>query len=153
MQNNFQTHFDNLMRSVGDSYPEATEWFFPQLSTLIEKYGEETALEYAKNDPSPAYISSLLMKAGLKEIDEPLLLKYLEGNTEDEAYDAAFCLAMYGNQTGFEALYEFASQKHRLSQNTHPKADILPDLKFMDDPRARDLEVFIANNYPDIESH
>lgn len=151
MSTEFEDSFDSLMRSVCDTSPEGEEWFFPALKKLIEKHGQDIVLKFVNSESSSAYLTSLLIKAGLKGVDEDLLLEYLNKKDEDEVYDAALSLAIYGHSLGFETLYKFANECHELSNNIIPKLDILPDLKFINHAKARELEIYINNKYTDIK--
>jgi hypothetical protein len=139
----FEKEYDTLNKSLYGFNPEDEDWFFPELLKLINKFGAEIACEFAKNDSTPVYTTELFIKAGLREVDKSLLLKYTKGNDEDDVYGAALSLAICGYTEGFELLNQFADEIHRLSKNIHPIADIIPDLKFINDERAIKLEIRI----------
>ncbi|PHR71896.1 MAG: hypothetical protein COA67_05765 [Lutibacter sp.] len=149
MNTEFENKLDCLLRSVTTS-PEDEEWFFPAVKELIEKFGPDKVREFVQTKPTSIYITTLLIKAGLKGVDESLLLEHLNKIDEDEVYDAALSLAIYGHSLGFEILYEFANESHKLSKHIIPKLDILPDLKFIHHPKAKELKVYIENKYSDI---
>lgn len=143
----FKKEYYRLNSFLHGFNPEDEDWFFPELQKLINKYGAEIACEVAKNDISAVYTTELFVKAGFRSVDKDLLLEYSRGDNEDDVYGAALCLAICGYSEGFELLEEFADMTHRLSKNIHPIADILPDLRFVDDARADILETSIKKKY------
>lgn len=143
----FETEYDTLSKSLHGYNPEDEEWFFDELLKLINKYGTDVACEYAKNDTSASHTMELFIKAGLRDVDKNLLLEYTRGDDEDDVYGAALSLAICGYPEGFELLNQFADKTHKLSNNIHPIADIIPDLTFINDERAVKLEKRIRENY------
>lgn len=143
----FEKEFDRLNKSLHGFNPEDEDWFFPELLKLINKYGTDIACEFAKNDSTAIYTTELLIKAGLRGVDKNLLLDYTSGEDEDDVYGAALCLAICGYAEGFELLNQFADKTHRLSKYIHPIADIMPDLAFIDDERAVNLEKRLRKKY------
>lgn len=148
----FKNEYDKLFKSLHGFNPEDEGWFFPGLLKLINEYGADTACEFAKNDVSPVYTTELLIKAGLRGVDKELLMKYTKQDNEDDVYGAALSLAICGYDEGFELLSQFADETHRLSKNIHPLVDMIPDLVFVKDKRAIELEVHIRNRYEFIET-
>jgi hypothetical protein len=135
-----EKEYDTLSKSLHGFNPEDEDWFFPELLKLIDKYGADIVCEFIKNDASAIYITELFIKAGLRAVDKNILLKYTKGDNEDDVYGAALSLAICGYTEGFEILNQFADKTHRLSNNIHPIADIIPDLTFINDGRAAKLE-------------
>ena len=138
------------MRAVITS-PDDEDWFYEALNDLIGKYGKDQVLEFVKNKQPSAYILCILIKGGLKGVDEILLHEFLDKNDENEVYDAALSLAIYGHPIGFETLYKFADMSHELSNHIIPKLDILPDLKFIKNPKAKELEDYINCKYSNMK--
>ncbi|MEZ5007615.1 MAG: hypothetical protein R2753_05615 [Chitinophagales bacterium] len=143
----FEKEYDALYKSLNGFNPEDEDWFLPELLKLINKYGANTACEFAKNNASAIYVTELLIKAGLRDVDKTLLLEYTKGDNEDDVYGAALSLAICGYAEGFELLNQFADGSHRLSKNIHPIADIIPDLAFINDERAVRLEERIRRKF------
>jgi len=142
MSSTFEADFNKLLKSVVTS-PDDSEWFYPSLKKLILEYGEETARSYAESRNTPIYEICLLVKAGLKDINELLLLTHLNENNEDDVYDAALTLSIYDHPKGIETLRQFINVTHPLSKNIHPKTDILPDLKFLNTSNSKILSDLI----------
>jgi len=144
----FENSFDNLIKSVINS-PEDDTWFFPALKKLIHENGQDVVLTYVKNNPLSLYLISLLIKTGLKKVNASILLKALNNTDEDEVYDAAISLAIYRYDIGFETLYKFANRTHELSKQINSKTVILPDLKYINHPKSKELKVYINTKYTD----
>ncbi len=140
--NQFTEAYDHLFKLVSshDTTPDDEPWFFEEVQKLIESYGTEIAIEFAQKEPWPEYTFELLVKSGLREIPKEILLPYLQTENEDNMYCTAFALASCGYQEGFDILKAFANQSHPLSKNTHPIADILPDLNYIQDERTKDIK-------------
>lgn len=138
--------YETLSKSLHGFNPEDEEWFFLELYKLIDKYGADIVCKFIKNDASAVYTTSLFIKAGLRAVDKNVLLIYTKGDNEDDVYGAALSLAICGHTEGFEILNQFADKTHRLSNNIHPIADIIPDLAFINDERAAKLEKRIIEN-------
>lgn len=138
----FKEKYDKLFKLVAslDTSPDDEPWFFKEVQQLIEIYGNEVAIQFAQSENWPEYTFELLIKSGLREIKKEVLLPYLKTNNEDNTYCIAFSLAACGYQEGFDVLEQFAIQKHPLSKNTHPIADILPDLEFIKDDRVEEIK-------------
>jgi hypothetical protein len=143
----FAKAFDRLFQSLHGFNPEDEAWFMSGVRALIKEHGTEAALEFAKNDSNAVYTTEILIKAGLRGVDKSLLIAYTLGDNEDDVYGAALSLAICGHDEGFALLDAFTRQAHRLSANIHPVADILPDLKFIEDPRATELEKQLKARY------
>lgn len=143
----FEKEYHILYKSLNGFNPEDEDWFLDELLKLINKYGTDIACEFAKNDSSASYTTELFIKAGLRGVDKNLLLEYTKGDNEDDVYGAALSLAICGYTEGFELLNQFADKTHKLSNNVHPIADIIPDLTFINDERAVKLEKRIRENY------
>lgn len=143
----FAEAYNRLFQSLHGFNPEDEAWFMKGVRALIKEHGTEVAIEFAKNDSNAVYTTEILAKAGLRGVDKSLLIDYTLGNNEDDVYGAALCLAICGHDEGFELLSAFARQTHRLSANIHPVADMLPDLKFIEDPMVLELEKYLKARY------
>ena len=143
MRKTFEQEFEHLMIGVQDTYPEATDWFFPSLAELIQTNDKRTICDFARTQSSPAYVSNLLIKAGFREIETDLLLEYLKEQDEDEVYDAAVSLAIYGDERGFEVLKEYAAGTHPLLKYMSPQMDIPEDLVFLKTEWAAEIEALL----------
>lgn len=141
MINSFAKEFDNLFKFVAshDTSPDDEPWFFKEVKQLINQHGNEVAIAFAQKESWPEYKFELLVKSGLRGIKKEILLPYLNTENEDNVYCTAFCLAGCGYQEGFDILKAFANQTHPLSKNTHPIADILPDLEYITDERTKEI--------------
>lgn len=146
MHKSFKTEFDELYKSLHQFNPEDEQWFFPQLMKLIEKYGAEVALDFAKNEPSEIYTIELFVKAGFRDVNQSLLIDYIKHNNEDDVYSAALCLAICDYDSGFELLNQFADKTHMLSKNIDPLSDIIPDLEYVNNKKALEIKNHIIEN-------
>ena len=137
-----EVELERLWESVSYDFfdPEEEEWFFPNLSVIIKKYGEDLVIEYVRVRKPSLYYVELMVKAGLKNVDRKTLLEYTESKNEDDVFAVALCLSMCGHKEGFDLLHQFAEGTHPLLKNIHPVFDIIPELKFIEDPRAKELE-------------
>ncbi|WP_370477067.1 hypothetical protein [Tamlana flava] len=143
MWQEFEKQYNSLEKSLHGFSPEDVDWFLPNVFKLIQQYGSKIAIEFASKDINPIYTLELLIKAGLRDVDKTILLPYTKNKNEDTVYGAALCLAMCDYKEGFDILEQFARGTHPLQKHIHPKADILPDLKFIDDERAEILKHII----------
>jgi hypothetical protein len=130
--------------------PEDEPWFLPALYDLIQKHTPKNAITYAMKSAWPIYNLELYIKSGLREVSKSLLLDFAQSQKEDDVYAAALSLAICGHEEGFKLLEQFTRRNHRLSRQIDPLTDILPDLKFIDDSRALELEKWCKINIPSV---
>lgn len=142
MNDQFSKKFNKLFKLVAshDTSPDDEPWFFKEVNKLITEHGNDVAIQFAQSEKWPEYTFELLVKSGLREIPKETLLPYLQTDNEDNMYCTAFTLAACGYQEGFDILKAFANQSHPLSKNTHPVADILPDLEYIEDERTKEIK-------------
>ena len=131
----FAVEFEKLEKALHGFTPDDEPWYFPAVSKLMEDYSQQTIIRFAQGRAWPEYTFEILVKSGLRGIDKKVLLPYLDTDNDDNLYCTAFCLAACGFQDGFDILTQFANKTHPLSNNLDPFTEILPDLKFIDDPR------------------
>ena len=142
MQVEFKEKYDKLFKLVAshDASPDDKPWFFLEVKKIIDRYGNEVAIQFAINESWSEYTFELLDKAGLREIPKEILIPYLQTSNEDNLYCIAFSLAACGYQEGFDLLKQFVNQTHPLSKHIHPIADILPDLNYIQDARIEEIK-------------
>ncbi|WP_431158125.1 hypothetical protein [Winogradskyella poriferorum] len=150
MSSTFAEAYQKLEKSLHGFIPEDEPWFLPQLYQLIQDYGEKTALKYALASNWPIYHLELFIKSGLRQVDKSILLDYTNSPNEEDVYSAALCIAICGHQEGFEILEQFATYTHKLSKHIDPFTDVVPDLKFIEDPRAKQLKELCISYIPSI---
>lgn len=150
MSSTFAEAYQKLEKSLHGFIPEDEPWFLPQLNRLIQKYGEDTAVNYALASNWPIYHLELFIKSGLRKLKKSILAEYTTSPNEDDIYSAALCLAVCGHDEGFEILEQFATYTHKLSKHIDPFTDLLPDLKFIEDPRAKHLKELCTRYIPSI---
>jgi hypothetical protein len=146
----FAEAYQTLEKSLHGFTPEDEHWFLPQVYQLIQDYGEDTAVKYALASNWPIYHLELFIKSGFRQVDKSILLEYTNSPNEDDVYSAALCLAICGYDEGFKILEAFAKYTHKLSKHIDPFADVLPDLKFIEDPRAKQLKELCTSYIPSI---